>query len=277
MENFIYDNFINPIWDRTGYNIVNTLVYSIIALIAIFFLHKILKKYIVFDEKFIFGVLTFVLFGSTLRVVTDSIDNGVFSPITPIHDFILKTHIYDYGYLTVTPGIYLLTSFILLLTLFILNKIKKEDLLPYVGGFLWLIHFLLLIPFMNYALYAIPILLLTLFPSLLCWLYFKDNVSTLVVFGQALDGAATFFIIDYFSKIIGKEYFEQHVISAGIGAIGGSFFFFYLIKIIISILATYELNKSKIDQNDRNFIALIFMIMGFAPGIRDVLRMMLGT
>ena len=30
-------------------------------------------------------------------------------------------------------------------------------------------------------------------------------------------------------------------------------------------------------SDERNYIALVLMIIGFAPGIRDVLRMMMGA
>ena len=67
-----------------------------------------------------------MLLGSTVRVVTDAIDAGRFLPITPIHDLILKSHIYDYGFLTVSPGIYLVVAAILLVSLAILKKIEPH-------------------------------------------------------------------------------------------------------------------------------------------------------
>ena len=117
MDNFIYDYFVNPIWDRTGYNVVNTAVYATIALVAIYALNQALRGRVKMDEGFVRGVLCFVLFGSTMRVVTDSIDNGVFKPVTPIHQMVLQSHLWDYGYLTVTPGIYVLTAALLLISL----------------------------------------------------------------------------------------------------------------------------------------------------------------
>lgn len=277
MENFIYDYFIQPIWNRTGYNIVNTLTYAVIAIIAVYGLHKALKGRIKIDEKFIHAVLHFVLLGSTMRVVTDSIDTGVFKPVTPFHQFVLDSHLWDYSYFTVTPGIYIVTAALLLVSLTILYKIKRIEWLGYVGIVLWLPHFLLLVPFMQYAIYAIPILILATIPAYIAWIYFKDRILTGVVAGQALDGAATFFVIDYFSKISGKQYFEQHVFSAGIGELTGTFFSFYLLKIAISLAAAYVLQKEKMNIEDKYYIALVLMIMGFAPGIRDILRMVVGA
>ncbi len=277
MENLIYEYYVKPIWDHSGYNIVNTLTYAIIAIAAVFLIYRFMKGRIKIDEKFITATLMFVLFGSTLRVVTDSIDSHIFSAATPIHQAILDSHLLDYGYFTVTPGIYVVVAALFILSAAILYRIKRMELLQYVGIALWLPHFLLLLPFMKYAIYAVSVLALAAIPAYLAWRYFKNIPLALIVAGQALDGAATFFVIDYFSKISGIQYFEQHVFSAAIGALSGTFFTFYLLKVGISFSAAYLLSKEKMDIEDLNYIALILIIMGFAPGIRDVLRMVVGA
>ncbi len=276
MDNFIYDYFISPIWSHEGYNIVNTLVYAAIAIAAVYCIYQILKKRVVVDAAFIGAVLCFVLFGSTIRVVTDSLDTGVFKPVTPVHAFVIDSHVWDYGYLTVTPGIYIFTALLLGASMLALYKMKRMELLGYVGLALWIPHLLLLVPFMSYAIYAIPIILMAAIPAYLAYLYFKDPILSAIVAGQALDGAATFFIIDVFSSISGRQYFEQHVLSAGIGSFFGSYFAFYLIKVGIAFAAAWVLKNEKMDQGDKYYIALILMIMGFAPGLRDMLRMMIG-
>jgi uncharacterized membrane protein len=277
MDNFIYDYFIQPLWNHEGYNIVNTVVYAAIALLAVYILYRILKGRVRFDEGFIRSVLCFVLLGSTMRVITDAIDSGVFQPVTPIHQLVLDSGIWEYGYLTVTPGIYVVVAALLLVSMAVLYKMKRMELLGYVALVLWLPQFLLLLPFMSYILYSLPILILAAVPAYLAMKYFKDPVLAAIVAGQALDGAATFFIIDVFSAITGKAYFEQHVLSSAIGAIAGTYFAFYLLKVGIAFAAAYVLQKEDMDKDDRNYVALLLMIMGFAPGLRDVLRMILGA
>ncbi len=276
MENFIYDYYIKPIWDKTGYNIVNTLTYAVIAIVAIYLIRILLKSRVKIDREFIFGALSFVLFGSTIRVVTDSIDSGVFKAVSPIHKLMLDSHIWDYGYFTVTPGIYIVTAGLFLLSLLIFKKLNALHLVKYAGLALWIPHFIILVPFMAYAAYAIPIVILAAIPAYLAYRYFKDMVLAGIVMGQALDGAATFFVIDIFSKISGITYFEQHVFSSAIGEITGTFFTFYLLKSILAFGAAHVLKKETVDREDLNYLALILMIMGFAPGIRDILRMMVG-
>lgn len=282
MENFIYDYFIRPIEEHSGYNIVNTSVYAAIAITAVFVLHRLLKGHVKFDEVFMRGTLCFVLFASTARVVTDAIESNVFKPVTPLHAFVLDSHLWDYPpktnpaiwqFWTVTPGIYIATAAIFLIVLYIAHHMKRPDMVAYAGLAIWLPHFLLLIPFMGYAIYALPVFALALIPTYLAWLYFKDMVLTMIVAGQALDGAATFFVIDFFSGISGLQYFEQHVIGGAIGTFFGTYLAFYLVKVAIAFAAAYVLQKEKIDTEDRNYIALVLMIMGFAPGIRDILRM----
>ncbi len=279
MDNFIYEYYVRPIVEHTGYNMVNTLTYAAIAIAAVYSLLKAIKGRIGIDGRFIGAVLCFVLFGSTIRVVTDAIDSHVFAPVTPIHAFVLDSHLWDYSFITVTPGVYILTAGILLIGLAILyfaGMAKRIELLGYAGLLLWLPHFILLIPFMVYAPYAIPILLLAALPAALAYLYFKDMILAAIVAGQALDGAATFFVIDVFSKISGINYFEQHVVSSGIGELTGTYFTFYLVKVALAFAAAYVLQREKMDTEDRNYVALVLMIMGFAPGIRDILRMVIG-
>ncbi len=276
MENFINDYFVRPIWEHSGYNIVNTLAYAVIAILAVYGIYRLLKGRIPISESFIKSILCFVLLGSTMRVVTDSIDTGVFRPVTPFHEWILDSHVYDYGYLTVTPGIYIVTAFLLLISMAILYRLKRMELLGYVGLALWLPHFLLLVPFMEYAVYAIPILLLAAIPAYVTYRYLKDKILSGVVAGHALDGAATFFVIDIFSGISGIQYGEQHVFSAGIGEIFDTYLLFYVVKVAIAVGAAYLLLKEKMEVDERNYIALVLMIIGFAPGIRDVLRMVIG-
>ena len=277
MEEFIYKYYIEPIWDKTGYNTINTITYAIFAIVSLFLLYKFLKGKIQWNQKTIFDIIPFVLIGSTYRVITDSIDSGKFLPITPIHKWILESHILDYGYFTVTPGIYVIVAALLIGTIIVLDRIKKMEYLGKIGIALWLPGLLILIPLMNYLLYALPIFLLAAIPAAIGMKFIKlDFLRGMIVFSQALDGAATFFAIEVFSKITGIIYFEQHVFSAGIGGALGYLGFFFL-KSILGLGAGYLIMSEKGEEEDKNFVTLILIIMGLAPGIRDILRMIIGA
>ena len=278
MENFFYEFFVSPILEKTGYNMVNTFVYAVIALVAVYLIWKGLKRTgIVVDKEFFFGTLAFVLFGSTMRVVTDSVDSGVFSGVTPVHQLILDSGIYNYGFLTVSPGTYILVAAIYLVCLFGLHFMNRIQDLKWVGLALFAFHFLLLVPFMDYAAHAIPVLILTAIPTYLAYRYFGDILSATVVAGHALDGAATFYIIDIFPQLTGISYFEQHVIPRMIGEAFDTYFLFYLVKIAVAGLAAYVVKKEKIGEQEKTYILLVFAIAGLAPGVRDVLRMVVGA
>jgi uncharacterized membrane protein len=96
--------------------------------------------------------------------------------------------------------------------------------------------------------------------------------------GQALDGAATWVAIDWFGPASGKAYFEQHVISAAIGsATPIGFGLFFLLKIFFSLAAVWIIRKEEMDENAKSLVLLVIAIIGFAPGIRDMLRILAGT
>ena len=278
-EDFIYNYFVRPIISKTGYNPINTTAYALFAIAALYVIWNIFRsKKITVDKNFVYAIIPFVLFGSTMRVVTDAIDNKVFTAVTPIHKVIIDSHLYDYGYFTITPGIYLVTAGILFLCMGLLHMLKKPQYLAHSGVALWLFHFMLLLPFMKFMLNLIPVLVLAVIPTVIVWCYLKNEIYTLVVAGHALDGAATFYVIDIFGPTTGKIYFEQHVVGSFIGDMFHTYFAFYLVKVIISGSVAYLLQKEKNEaENFKNFVALAIMIMGFAPGIRDILRMVVGT
>jgi len=271
------DYFVAPIMEKTGYNLVNTLVYVAIAVIAVYLIFQIFKRYNVrIDKQFFWGTLTFVLFGSTARVVTDAVDGGVFTGVTPLHQIILDSGIYKYGFLTATPGIYIVVAAIFLSTFAILHCFKRMELLPWVGLALFAFNFLLLLPFMQYAWLAIPVFIMAGIPAYLIYRKYGKEAAA-VVGGHALDGAATFVIIDIFPMFSGKNYFEQHVLSRAVGDLFDTYLTFYFLKVAIAAAAVYLAEKEKIKDDEKIFLFLVIAIVGLAPGIRDVLRMVCGT
>ncbi len=305
---FVDQYYIQPILGHEGYNTVNTLTYALIAIGAVYIIYNLFQKYkIEVGREFVLITIPFVLLGSTVRVVTDSIDTGVMAPITPLHAWILDSHIYDYGFLTSSPGIYIVTAALFLASLLVAYKTRNPKLCGTIGLALWIPHFIALILMMKYAEYATPIVFMAAIPAYLAFRYFKTGnaISALrgekspnasatlktgtthgiradllagIVGAHALDGAATFFIIDYFGKITGRGYFEQHVIPGFIGDAFGSFFPFYLLKIGIAFGASYFIaNEKEASGQEKHFIALLLIIIGLAPGLRDVLRMAVGA
>ena len=151
MAGFIDDYFISPIWDKTGYNAVNTLVYAVIALGAAWLIYKGLKKEkIAIDDKFVLSIIPYILLGSTARVITDAVDTGVMQLSAgagnPLASLVLNSHIYDYSYLTVTPGIYIVTGLLTLAAVFGFKRMRRPELIAPVGLMLWLSQLIILAP-----------------------------------------------------------------------------------------------------------------------------------
>ena len=293
ISEFINAYYIKPILEHEGYNTVNTLTYAIIAIGALYLIYSAFKKYsIKVDRQFVFNTLPFVLLGSTVRVVTDSLDTGVMKPATLLHEFVINSRIYDYGFASSSPGIYIVTAALFLLALFLGRKIKKPEITGWIGIALSIPHLFILLFFVQYPLFVIPILLLAAIPSYIIFRHFKKRNSKSgaanpvpqpdilagIVGAHALDGAATFIVIDYFSGVSGRAYFEQHVLPSFIGETFNSFFPFYLIKVGIAAAAAYFISSDKDSKDEEKmFICLVLIIIGLAPGIRDALRMMVGA
>jgi uncharacterized membrane protein len=290
----LQEYFISPIFDRTGYNAINTLVYASIALVCLYVLWRLMRR-IKFDfasRGFLYGVAAFVLFGSTARVLTDLSDAGTIATaagkggaLGAIYSWINASGLFSYGYLTVTPGIYVVTAVLFLAALLISLRMKNEMFAAYAGFVLWLPCFLLLLPFaanIGFAALAIAIAALGSFIAYYALQFICKRPlelhEKLAIFGQALDGASTFVVINIFSAYSGKGYFEQHVLSSAIGTSTPlGFFLFFLIKIALASAIVYFLSNEKIGKKDIAFILIIVAVMGFAPGLRDMLRMLAGT
>ncbi|MFP3949816.1 MAG: DUF63 family protein [Candidatus Micrarchaeia archaeon] len=269
--------FIDPILEKTGYNPVNTLAYAAIAVIAVYVLFHLFRRFrIKIDSGFFWGVLSFVLFGAAARAVTDAVDSGVFTGITPLHQAILDSGLYDYGFLTVTPGIYLVVAGVLLLSIGVLHVFRKMELLPWVGGALFAFNLLLLLLFMQYLYYGAAAIVLAAIPAYIVLKRYGAIPAT-VVGGHALDGAATFIILDIFASDVGKNYFEQHVLSRAVGELFDTYFTFYLLKVAVASAAVCLVEKEKMQNDERIFFYLVIAIIGLAPGLRSILRMVCGA
>ncbi|VVB57659.1 Uncharacterised protein [uncultured archaeon] len=294
---FIQSYFIDPVWERTGYNAVNTVVYAAIALGALYLIWRFFeKKNISIDRAFWAGAMGFVLWGSSLRVLTDSVDAGTMAKTLGLaqaglggwfgglaqaaYPLLLSSHLLDYGPLTVTPGIYVMTAALFLLCIGRGWAFKRPYLAAGVGLAGGALNLLLLLPMMKHWDYAaIPIALSLLAGALFYYgLKWKDRKHLLPVMGQALDGAATWVAIDFFGPASGQNYFEQHVLSRAIGeGTPLGFGLFFLLKIGFAALAVWAIRKEDLDVRLKNLVLLVIAIIGFAPGLRDLLRMLCGT
>lgn len=288
----IKDYFVDPVVERTGYNIVNTIVYATIALVAAYLIYLYLKPR--FGKRFLLHIIPFILFGSTMRVVTDIVDSGIKDE--GIVGSLIKSGIYNYGFVTATPGIYIITAVVVIISIFISDKFNYLKIwrrmiptFPLIGALLFVFHFLLIILFFKNYSFFLLIVGIAIASLAIGWIILKrmkiDNVqSKIAIFSHALDGAAAFVAVDVFSRIapecinFGKCYFEQHVFGRFVGGLGDyGMLIFLLIKVIFAIAACYVIERESKDEKEKNFIYLLVIIFGLAPGFRSSLRLLTGA
>lgn len=287
---FIKNYFINPVNDRSGYNIINTVIYALIALFFAFIFFKILKKEKVkIDKKFVLCVIPFIILGSTVRVVTDATGDVAAglpnhflansSYLLGLYGVVGSLHLYDYGFLTTTPGIYVIIGSLTFLSILLFNRMKKMELLPKLVAVLILLHLVLLLPLMKNWSYLLLVIALAAVGTLVGRLILQKMklepaiTQQIVILSHSLDGAASYVAIDLFSG----KYFEQHVLSNALGVFFGSMFAFYVIKVLFSTLAVYLVESSNDAREDKNYVLLLLIIFGLAPGVRDLLRLLAGV
>jgi uncharacterized membrane protein len=75
----------------------------------------------------------------------------------------------------------------------------------------------------------------------------------------------------------GTAYFEQHVVSGALGTIFGTMFAFYVVKVLFSSLAVWIVETSDDKRDEKNYVLLLLVIFGLAPGVRDALRLLAGV
>jgi uncharacterized membrane protein len=107
IQEFISRYYVDPIVNDSGYNIVNTLTWALILGICLIGIFKVFKHLrITIDQRFTAGVVCYVLFGSSLRVLEDA---DIFTP--PLQ------------YLFITPIIYFVVFFVTVAALLLSVKI----------------------------------------------------------------------------------------------------------------------------------------------------------
>jgi uncharacterized membrane protein len=203
------------------------------------------------------------MFGSVKRVITDVTDAGLANNWPYIN-------YYQYNIFNVTPGIYLFVAFLFFICYIIEKKTKINNLCFYFGVILLLFHVFLLIPFIQYYDRIVIVLYISQVGYLIGSLIFKDSAQRAAVFSQGFDGAATFIGVEFYG------YSEQHVLPSLIGGHFG-YIAFFLLKIFISCIVIWLLNKEKIEEDEKHLVVYAIIVMGLAPGIRDTLRMAAGV
>jgi len=257
LQEILKKYFIEPIIYGYGYNIVNTIVYGILFASSTILIYKILKKLkIKIDEKFFIYLFPFLVLGSVLRVLED------------IKFFESKFFVSPFIYIL----IFLLAFSSLVISIFLEKKLKIEyhylllsislTILLYFSKFLFTKFFF------EPLLIVLPISLLLSFPFLiLCYKKKISKINAAVISSHIFDASTSFTALTFSEKFL-----EQHVFANLLLPFFGTPSFF-LMKIIVIPLVLIIIDKNIKNVEEKNFIKFAIFILGFSPGLRNLLLM----
>ncbi len=277
---WLSEYFINPVLMNGWFNPVNTLAYGIILVVAVYLVFRMLRKLRVsIDRYFIFAVLPFIFWGSSTRVLHDaafagklagSLGNFYSLPVFP------------------TPGSYMITFLLALLVLLFSLLIQRRfgyiywKIMFSVGLALCLVN-VAMTPFSDLFAPSVILGLSALWGGLfyligrfsekmgngtLSVLFSKENVALLS--SHMLDASATWTALTFYG------YVEQHVVPRMIIPFLGPASMF-LLKLAVLIPVLFLVDRYTEEGNFRNFLKLVILILGLAPGMRNLLRLAAGV
>jgi len=285
ISDFIYKYYIDPIRMGQPYNIVDTLTYALILVIGVYLLYRWMSQStwlsdigFKIDARFILATLPYVVLGGLLRVVQDT---GMITG--------------DFQFLLVTPLIYFVLFFFTISMLFLsryltLQGFTKSFLSFYTFAGIMSAFVVLLILFAwgitnahvdLFILAIIPLMALTAtflvwacMRYLLQWEYVTDPLYLILIFGQLLDASATSYGIDLHPSV---RYIEQHVVGSGLIELTHTAFVMFPLKLVVLFPAIYimELYRKEANPAFWHLVLLAMIVVGLAPRIRDMMRMVL--
>lgn len=278
IREFIYKYYIDPIRYGQPYTLVDTLTYAIILIICVWLIYRWLtRSCISIDREFVYSLIPWVIFGGLLRVVEDTGAPGS-----------------EAGVLLTTPLIFFLIFAIAAPILWGMWKLEQKGVIArfkpafgYVGLGASLLALAFLIWFgitetrVDVSVAAIILAEAAITTGIvyagiryiLGWDYVSDRLYQLLIFGHLLDASATSYGIDLHSV----PYIEQHVVGAALIEMTGTAFVMFPLKLVVIIPGIWILEQyRRSDESGIWYLILLAMIMvGMAPGIRDMLRMVL--
>ncbi len=249
ISDFIQKYYIDPITQGGGYNVVNTLTYGILVVIATWLTYKLLEKLkIKIDGNFVTAFAPWIVFGTLIRLFEEA---GISS-----------------SYFLVTPMIWI-ESFVLVLSVFLVSVfVERKFKIQYYKTMFSLGVISSIIPFLLVAqkIHNLTGMMITLglvgaFAGILCFIkWSKEN--KVVLLSHLFDASATFTAIQFFG------FAELHVLPRFL-ITSFSPLSFLIVKAIVVTLVLISIDKYSDEKNFNNFLKFIIAIVGIGPGIRD--------
>lgn len=280
------DSFLPDIIQTTffsGYTVFNTIVYTLILVIFILAIIKMFKKLEIDPLSIFYSIIPFIFLGSSTRAL---VDNG----ILPKTVFLI------------TPGLYILVGLITIISflfcIFLFNK-KGIDYRYSLFSLGLIFSLPNVIFFSNVNTTALLNVILAWILSSLAFLvivflvlYAKNNISKNVdkinlskfiekikkykinfsiVLAHLFDASTTYVAVEYFN------YVEQHVLPNALNQLFDTYLTLFPMKIIVIVAVLYIIDQYFDDLTIKNLLKLAVFVLGLAPGLRNILTLILGT
>ncbi len=279
ISDFIYKYYIDPIRYEQPYNAVETITYALILIFAVYLIYRWFKKSgFPLDGPFVLATLPYIVFGGMLRVIQDA-------------DMIQS----DLQFLIVTPFIYFLIFFYTVGILILSHKLETRGLISsylrvYAGVGIFSVFSVALVliswgmTHTRIDLFVLAVILLMATAATLIvfacmryvlrWQYVTDPLYISLLFGQLLDASATSFGIDLHPSV---QYIEQHVVGSALIDWTHTGFVMFPLKLAVLFPAVYIMETYRREANPAfwHLVILAMIVVGLAPGIRDMTRMIL--
>ncbi|MEE9323102.1 MAG: DUF63 family protein [Candidatus Aenigmarchaeota archaeon] len=277
---FLYEYFLKPILSNGWFNPVNSIAYGIILVAGVYLVFRLLKKMnIHIDRYFLYAILPFILWGASTRVLHDAAYYGALTgPLGELYSLPIFP----------TPGSYMITFLLALIALLISLTIQKYARFPY-----WKIMFAIgiILDTINFALFPrinpLPMFMILgitgLWTILFLLLYQFSKTSKFKTLKQIftfensgllsvhmLDASATYVAMTFFG------YLEQHPLPRFLIDLTNPAAMFFL-KIVVLIPVLYVIDRYSEPGYFKNFLKIVVLILGLAPGLRDMIRLMVGV
>jgi uncharacterized membrane protein len=279
ISDFLYKYYIDPIRYEQPYNTVETITYALILIAALYLIYRWFNSSdFKVDGRFVLATIPYVIFGGVLRVVQDThmIQSDLqFAIVTPFIYFVIFA--YTFGillvsrylerqgfvddYLKVYAGAGILSTFCVALVLVAWS-------IPHHGVDLTILAIIL-----GMAVTATAIVW-GFIKYVLTWEYVSDPLYVMLLFGQLLDASATSYGIDFHP---GVHYIEQHVVGSFLIDWAHTAFVMFPLKLVVLFPAIYFMQMFRKEANPTfwHLVLLAMIVVGFAPGVRDMVRMVL--
>jgi uncharacterized membrane protein len=264
ISDFIYEYFLKTMCYQ--YNVVNTVVYGLILAAAVFGTYKLLEKLkIKIDKKLFCAIMPFIIFGGSARALRDHTE--------------ISTIFQSVPQLFCSPIIYFVIFAIALGSLLLGIALQKKFKIGYWKvmcsvGLLILVYNIINFRIENWAavamiggLFAFWIALFFGFSHFRPKIFSRMNAG--ILSSHFMDASSTFVALTFFG------YVEQHVLPSFLidlagGPAAGAWIMFPM-KILVVGGVLLLLDKYSEDEQFKNFLKLIILILGLALGTRDFL------